>query len=663
LHLNLLHTVNRINTALFLRVIFSRYKLFAGVFILLALQAEAQDDSPGRRGSRIIDDTTKQIYGPNTSRYFFEEDVFMNREVLQPIDTIIRNFHRFNYVQNNSNLYQDLGQMGTAIQPIYYQTPDGIGVTPGHPVYDLYWDSESIQYYDTKSPYSHMRVILGGKGRSLTRASFSRNITPQWNFGFNFRTLYIDKQILRQGKGDRITRSNYYDLYSAFQTKDSTYRVFFNIRRMFHRVNEPGGIQLIDPTNYEFSDFFEENAQPWLTNAESNDLRINFHVFHQYKVGRALQLYHTFDRYRQKNNFLDVAGGTNDFFYDYTEIDTDSTRDVSKFTTVRNEVGIKGNLSRLFYNGYYAIRHYSMYMPNFNTGEEYQPYGKLDLQQGNESFLGGRIMLNLDSIGRIGGLAEIQSEATDVNYRIQGEIKSRWFEARVTQMRYNPGFVQQYYRGAHDLWINDFTPVESTQLNGYLHYNSSVLNISPGLTFTRLRNYVFYKQVSQVDTVQQVLPVQSSGNQVVASPELRLSLTFFRHVTFSAQAIYTKMIENADDALSVPDFFVNTQLAYSNIFFNRNLDMHAGIDLHWKSDYHAMGYDPAIRQFYIQDSFITPGFPVVDVFFNAKIKKARIFFKYHNLVQAFTKSGYLPTPYYPGQSNVFDFGFDWSFYD
>jgi hypothetical protein len=58
-----------------------------------------------------------------------------------------------------------------------------------------------------------------------------------------------------------------------------------------------------------------------------------------------------------------------------------------------------------------------------------------------------------------------------------------------------------------------------------------------------------------------------------------------------------------------------------------------------------------------------PVAPIVDIFFSARIKRGRIFFKYHNLLQAFTKEGYMLTPRYPGQRNVVDFGFDWSFYD
>jgi hypothetical protein len=96
---------------------------------------------------------------------------------------------------------------------------------------------------------------------------------------------------------------------------------------------------------------------------------------------------------------------------------------------------------------------------------------------------------------------------------------------------------------------------------------------------------VFFDKISDVDTVQQVLPRQSQGNQIFASPEVRAAITFFRHLTLSNQTIYTVFIENADNAIRIPQLFMNTQLSYSNIFFHGNLDMHAGVDLHWKSPY------------------------------------------------------------------------------
>ena len=648
---------------LFLRV---RFRKLFHLLILVLLNvswAEAQLQ-PARRGSRVIDDTTKQVYGPNTSRYFYEHEVFFNREVLHPIDTSIHNFHRnMAYVPMNRFLYQDLGNIGTAIRPIYYMTPQQIGATTGFHSYDLYWDREQIRYYDTKSPYTNMQLILGGKGRSLTRATFSRNINPRWNFGFTYRGLFVDKQVARSGKNDRITRSNYYDIYTAYHSKDSTYRLLANFRRTRHRVNEFGGVK-VDPEDASVMDeYFEESAIPWLTNASSEDLRTNLHLFHQFKVGSGLQFYHTFDRYKQKNYFLDVSNANQDEFYDFIDLsEADSVNDATTIRTVRNEVGIKGNLSKLFYNGYFALRHYHMKYNHLPTTDTLN-LSEYPAEKGNEGYVGGRMSLALDSLVEVTGWAELMLPKG--NYRIEGSIRSKWFSASVKQMLYRPSYLVKAYRGSHDYWENwtDDTPIDVSQLNGYLHYKSSVLELSPGLTFTRLRNYIFFDQVTTADTAQQVLPVRSSGNQILASPEVHLSITFFRHLTLSNNAIYTIFLENADDAIRVPQLFVTSQLAYSNIFFDGNLDMHAGVDIHWKSTYHAPGYDPAIQQFYNQDVFESPAFPLVDVFFNAKIKRARVFFKYHNLVQAFTGSGYFPTPYYPGQRNIFDFGFDWSFYD
>lgn len=630
------------------------------LFFILAgcLTAHAQDDTR-RRGSRVIDDSTKQVYGPKTSRYYFEQDIFFNRLVYTPIDTAIRNFHRYNYVQRHNNYYEDLGNIGTAIRPVFYQVPDVIGVTSGFTAYDLYWDDEEIRYYDTKSPYSNIRAILGGKGRSMTRVTFSRNITPQWNFGFNYRTLLIDKQIQRSGKGDRNVRSTYYDIYTSYQSPDSAYRVMFNFRRNRHEADEYGGIndkRSTDDDPFEYQDYFFVNAQPNLRDAFSRDQRMNAHLYHQYEIGRALQIYHTFDRYRQGNQFND--GRSDNPYYDFfnEDMDTTATHDKVKFKYVRNEAGIKGNLLKLFYNGYYAIRDYTFTNNHIDTlGSQVS---------GVESYIGGRMSLHLDSIGEVTGWAELQDNG---NYRIDGNIKSKWFQASVKQVQYSPTLLQLQYRGSHDLWENpDFSNVNVTELNGYLRYASKSFTISPGLTFTRLGNYIFFQEDVTLED-QQVLPIQSSGQQVIFSPELKLSATFMRHVSFSTQVIYTRMLDNPDNAIQIPELFVNAQLSYANIFFNGNLDMHAGVDVHYKSDYYPLGYDTPIQTFYVQHEreggIKARAFPIIDVFFSARIKRGRIFFKYHNLMQAFSDSGYMPTARYPGQRNIIDFGFDWSFYD
>lgn len=628
-----------------------RVHLLFIALVLLSFSVRAQEDEPGPRiGSKIIDDSTRNIYGPTTSRYYFEEDFFLNRSGLFPIDTTRWNFHKFSYVQRNNNFYQDLGNIGTAIRPIYSQAPDLIGATPGFDTYDLYWASETIRYYDTKSPYSNLKLVIGGKGRSLTRVTYSRNITPRWNFGFNYRALLIDKQVQRQGKGDRHVRSTYYDFYTVFHTKDSLYSVFLNYRKNYQQADEYGGVLVDDEENFSYSDLFGKNAQPNLTEAESNDTRSNWHLFHQFKVGSGLQLYHKGDFYKQRNRFVD--GDPENDYYDTIVVDSAQTHDQVQFRSLRNELGVKGSLLKLFYNGYVAWRHYSMDYKYFYEDNFYLPTSQ------DEFYVGGRIALKVDSLIDVKGRAEWMM---DDRYLIQGSIQSKWFEASAKRAVYTPGFLQQAYRGSHDVWLNTFNNIEATEVKGSLIYQTEKLTVAPGLRFSTFKNYVFFKE--DTSRVQDVLPLQSSGFQTWVSPELNFSVTMAKHVNFTTQVLYTKILENAEDAIQVPDLFINAQLSYSNIWFNNNLDFQVGLESHWKSAYYAPGYDPVIQQYYVQERFQVPGVPIIDVFLNAKIKRARIMVKYNNILMLFSNYGNIPTPFYPGIQNLFDFGFDWSFYD
>ena len=170
--------------------------------------------------------------------------------------------------------------------------------------------------------------------------------------------------------------------------------------------------------------------------------------------------------------------------------------------------------------------------------------------------------------------------------------------------------------------------------------------MSPGFRFTSLRDYIYFKEDNYEDTSQTVLPLQSSGKQELLSPEVRIEVRFFRNMFLRPQVIYSSFLSNDDDA-----------------FFNNNLQVQIGVDFHWKSAYYDYGYDPAIQQYYVQGQVRSPSFPITDVFLNGKMKRGRFFFKYNNLVQAITQSGYLATPVYPGQRNIMDFGFELLLFD
>lgn len=622
------------------------------------IKKQTQPTARQGKGSQIIDDSTKNVYGPKTTLWISENELFLNKRNYHALDTNLGNYHRWTYVQRFNNIYQDLGNVGTALNPIFPVVSETIGASPGYSVYNPYFDTEEPVYFDTKSPYTTFRLVWGGDGRALSRIEYSRNVNPRWNFGFNYRPLLVDKQIQRKGKGDRQTISHYYDLYTSYKSKNDRYLLLFNFRRIRHRVNENGGILLVKDTTV--NGYYDPNAQPYLLAAQSEELKKVTHLFHQYQLASPLQVYHKLDITKQLNKFTDnVSAETNyNKYFSFTnssegDIDTIKVSDGIEFKSMVNEVGIKGNAGFLFYNFYYKRRGYSTY-------NRYADSAYFSLKEdGVERYIGGKIVFQFDTLGELSGNAEY---LLDGNYRLQAELKTPWLDAKGISILAKPGFLPLGYRGSHHSWVNDYSSVFTNQLEAYLKAKWRWFFISPGARYTVLNDYIFFKE-NKVEGEQSVMPMQSSGNQQAFSPEVRMSIRFFRHFYFRPQVIYTSLLKNDDDALRIPEWFANTQLAYENILFKGNMQVQIGVDLHWHSTYTAMGYDPAIQQYYVQNSVVNQAFPLADVFLNGKFKRGRFFFKYHNLVQAVTNSGYLITPGYRGQSNIIDFGFDLILFD
>src|ERR1051325_6391247 len=143
------------------------------------------------------------------------------------------------------------------------------------------------------------------------------------------------------------------------------------------------------------------------------------------------------------------------------------------------------------------------------------------------------------------------------------------------------------------------TDVFSNQLSGRLKGKFGPLFISPGLTYTALHNYIYFTHYDSIP--QQAVPNQSGGNQQIVSPDVKMEVRFFRHFHLRPQVIYTQILNNDDHAVSIPTWFANVQLSYENVIFNGALQLQVGFDTNYKSAYKALGYAPAIQQFYIQD--------------------------------------------------------------
>lgn len=617
---------------------------------------DSEKTATKRTRSKIVNDSAKQVYGPKTTLSTTENEIFENKKNYVPLDTSIFNLHRWDFVQRNENRYQDLGNLGTALNPIFPQISGTIGATPGYKVYDLYYESAEPRFYDTKSPFSRINVIWGGRGRAITHVEFTRNINPRWNFGFNYRPVLSAAQIAYAGNRNYQVVSHYYDFYTSYASKNDKYKLLAYYRRIRHHVKENGGIYLGDSTRtYSYSDFFDPNAAGYLTVTSdkpvfTDELRNSFHLFQQFQLAKPAQFYHIFEINKRVNSFQAFESTETKRYFTKALTDTTAYNDVTTFQTVQNEIGLKGNAAFLFYDFYYKLRTYGNSVSNLRA--------QLSNVSGTENYIGGRIAFRYDSLSYLSGQAEY---LLDGHYKIEGSLRTPWLDADLRNSLAKPGFMQQTYHGGFNKWSNNFSDVLSSQLSGRIKAKLGPLFISPGITYTALHNYLYFAH--QDTSTQQAKPFQSGYNQQIASPEVKMEIRFLKRFHLRPQVIYTALLNNDDHAVSIPTWFSNVQLSYENVIFKGALQLQVGFDAHYKSEYNALGYAPAIQQFYMQEKFTSPSFWSTDFFLNGRIKRGRFFVKYINLVQQFTSKGYIPTPYYPNVPSTIDFGFELILFD
>ena len=591
--------------------------------------------------SNIVDDTTQQVYGPYTTFFQTFDDIKYNRDNLNKIDSTIGNMHRYTEVEKLDHKYQNLGVLGSAMHPVFYTPPTQVGIRSGFDAYVPYYlTADKVQFFDTKSPYTLLDVVLGGNGRTVTNIKHTRNITPYLNAGFHFKKINADKQVASSGKGDNQTTSTAYYIHSDYQSPNGKYRGLISLSRINHKVWEQGGITILeeDPINA----YFDKDAKVNLQNAQSKDFRIGLHVYNHYKVRNMFQLYQSFEYIQNRNFYTDDPLGPDVEFYDQVLINPDSTNDQSQTNQVINEFGLKGDLAKMFYNFYIKIRnvkHFSRYIPNDLL--YFENSGGFNLRYDFDS------LQNIRADGEyiIGGY-----------YRFGGAYFMKFFTVEYWRTQSRVAIIEDLYFGNHFEWENNFATPSSDLLKGSLIYRNKFMHVEPFASVTNVKDNMYYDYDQT--------PSQASGSAQLINFGLNLNFSVWNKIFWENEVIYTEITgdQEAVNSFRIPEIFVNSKLYYGGYWFENKIYMTFGIDAHYKSDYYAPSYNPVLQQFYLQDDFLVPAYLVADAFLEFQIEHFSLFIKFEHINQR-KSTGYFTFPHYIGQPRVLDFGVRWQFFD
>ena len=422
----------------------------------------------GSNSGGIIDDSTKVIYGPKSTRYVLEDDLFNNRQKLYLVDTTMDDVHRFTYVQRSHNTYQDLGSLGTPIRPVFLNVPQQLGAQSGYSVFDPYaYPTMDVKYYNTKSPFTDMYLALGGNGQNILRFNMAQNINPRWNIGFNLQRFTAEKQFGRNGNNDtyKLLAQNWgFVLHTNYKSKNEKYTLLAHFNNMNHSLDEQGGV-LPGLTATDVPIIYNYTGDPRLRSGVSSmqgphgwEIRNDFHVYHQYVLDKGFQLYHRFDYKSHKNFYQDDTLKLNQFatyplpgreiktlpFYPTFTGDTSRIFQLARFRVLENQVGIKGVAqfkgASFNYRTYLRVRNYRQFTRYNETRTTFNEYATSRL----ETFVGGWMGYYFpDSLSRI--TAELEY-LLGGGYRLNGQLEGKFLTAGYTSLFVNPTLLSERYQ-------------------------------------------------------------------------------------------------------------------------------------------------------------------------------------------------------------------------
>jgi hypothetical protein len=625
----------------------------------------------GQKGyAQILDDSTKLIYGTHTTSYVLEDDVLNNKKGTNKLDSTLTGFHNYGDLYKGTTIYQNLGNLATATYPVYYQPPNQIGKTLGFNSFsDFAVDPYKVRYYDTRSPYTSVHYMQGSRGQQILEAEFSRNVSSQWNIGFDVRSVSSRRITGVQSTNTTadIRQSSFISVifFTRYFTKDERYQVLSNLTTLDGKTRENGGVRpdtSIHSPDSIYNAYFDPLAATNLYHARTLQKRFNYHLYQHFSPfkSKVLQVYDIFDYQSRANRYNDQLNTIDSTFYRENFLkgtvqgrgfyDPNATNDRTIYHLAENKLGLKGSSGALSYRVYWRSKYFT-YNQSYQMGTTQVNAFKRTF---TENFLGAAANFNFKDSSNIAVAGEYYILGND--YFLKADYNGKLFSAGINSIQYSPTLVQREYVSNHFSWFNNnFHSTLSN--NAYLGINIKLgnLELKPMVNYSLVTNYIYY------DT--NALPAQTSKliNMLQGSLDLKFN---WKRIYLANFFRYTNISGPGSAFIRMPEFYNLTRIYYQNNFFEKNLHLQVGFDFSRRSTYFANYYMPVTQQFYLNNSFPVNAYWLTDFFVDFQIKKTNFFFKLHNATAGlFNNAGYFTTPYYPGLQRTFVFGLKWMFFD
>jgi hypothetical protein len=628
------------------RHIFAFFILTTG--ILLSSQSQECDT--------IIEskDTTNVLY------YFHNVDsLALGR--LHPYNMNLAGIQNYNQIYKQTPFFAGLGNPGLFYKNLMFNPLSSPGFNFGIKSFDAYiFNNKSTEYYQLTEPFTELIYVLGPKKEQMIGARFDTKIFPGFTLGANFRYIFAPGKYQRQKAdnkslaltGQYFTKSKRYGLIGNYIynkvyvyenggiTADSIFEDNLETDRYNIPVNLSSATNQIKQSSFYVNQFF---------NIQKKHKRIDDSTYVRRKI-HAGRISLAFDWTRQTQIYSD--GDPTSGFYQNIYLDSTSTLDSVYHFKITNQLmwsnmGYNDSTEKKPFYIFGAVRHEYHELGGYAERKyfnQFLPSAGIYWMIKNTYLIRAKAEFTIGDYNGGDYLGEVAFEY------IPGKFEKKYgkFELKMNLAKQKPGWFYQEYSANNFRWNNDFI---STDIATYsLFYQRS--RLKAGVEYIQMNSYVALDSMA--------MPHQSEGEINV----MRASI--FKDFRIKVVGIDTKLVyqkASDEDFIALPAILADVAIFVTIPLFKGATTIQPGIQVYYNTVYYASAYMPALRNFYTQGNTEIGNFIYADLFFNFRIKRARMFFKYSHFNSLFGNYNYFDVPSYPLMDAGFRFGISWRFFD
>ena len=573
----------------------------------------------------------------------------------------IKKHYKFNYLRKDNFeflKYSNIGQTYNNLTHVYDYTsflPKYSFSSKNH----AYLSSKDVKYFQVPTPLTELLFKTVMKQGQHTDAFFTSNISEKLNFSIAFkglRSLGNYQNILSGSKKFRFTtkynssnKKYNFKMHFVSQTFENRENGGLNDESIINFESEDPlfnersklSVKFEDATNYFSSKRYFLDQEFLLGKKNKSDKNNSFYIGHRFE-------YETLSSSYVQNNASE--------FYGDIKSDLSSVEDKNKIKTTLNEFytyldsDFLGKIKVIYTNYDYSYKSNSLSSEQvgFNQNENAISF-KLNKSLFNYR-LNATVTKNLfgDRLGNLINLNISSNEENNLKYRLGLNIISK-----------HPGFYYELYKsGYSDIsWENE---INQTQIkNIFLDVQSnSIGNLN--LDFRLIDNYTYFSLISDEKTL---IPTVNQNNSTIDYLKIKWNKEFkFGKFALDNSLVYQNVVQDGN-FLNVPKFLSRNTIYYSNTILKGALFFQTGLSVKYFSKYYSNEYNPLISSFHIQNEKKIGGFPLIDIFINAKIKQTRLFLKAEHFNSTFTGNNFYSSPSYPYRDFIIRFGLVWNFFN